>query len=100
MEIEKKAFAGEMYHSHDRNSLNRDPPLSALENFVIFSGKPDWLNSFLLMYWQLQPEFLFKKGQLWQIISRVAVGKCSLKCNCFETFYKFPGKPSVVEYFC
>ena len=40
---------------------------------------------------ELQPAFLLKKGRLSQIISKVAVRKCSLKCNCFETFHKFPG---------
>ena len=64
--------------------------LRALENIVTFLGKPDWLSPFLLMYWSCSPGFLFKKGRLSQIISKVAVQKCSLR-YMFETFQKFSG---------
>ena len=64
--------------------------LNALENFVIFSGKPDWLSPFLLMNWSCSPH-LFKKGQLLHLISKAVVWKCSLKCRCFQTFQKYPG---------
>ena len=62
--------------------------LSALENFVTFSGKPDRLSLFLLMYWS-SSRIYFKKGQLLQIISEVAVRNCSLKCSCLNHFTNF-----------
>ena len=54
--------------------------LRAIGNFVTFSGKPDWLKLFLLeLELELQPAFLFEKGWLSQIISKLAVQKRSLK---------------------
>ena len=34
MEIEKTAFPSKMFHSRDRNSPNRDPPLRQLKKSV------------------------------------------------------------------
>ena len=36
--------------------------LIALENFVTFSEKLDWLRPFLLLYWRSRPHFYVKKG--------------------------------------
>ena len=36
--------------------------LSALGNFLILSGKPDWLSLFLFMYWSCSPQFYLRKG--------------------------------------
>ena len=33
---------------------------SALEKFVILSGKPHWLSPFLLMYWSKSPHFYLR----------------------------------------
>ena len=36
--------------------------LSDPENFVSFSGKPDWLSPSLSMYWSCSPHFYLRKG--------------------------------------
>ena len=74
--------------------------LCALENFVIFSVKPDWLRPFLLMNCvEAQPTFLFKKGRPSQRISKVVVLKYSLK-ELFWNISQISRKPSVVGCFC
>ena len=48
---------------------------------------------------ELQPNTLFKKGLLSQIISKVAVRKCSLTWLFVWNIFQISGKPSVVECF-
>ena len=73
--------------------------VSAKENFATFSGKSDCLYRVNVL--ELQPTFLFKKGLLSEIISKVAVRKkCSLKWLFIWNISQMSGKPSVVECFC
>ena len=48
---------------------------------------------------ELQGAFLFKKRLLFEIISKVAARKCSLKWSFISNISKISGKPSVVRCF-
>ena len=70
--------------------------LSALENFVTFSGKPDWLSPFLLMHWSCSQHFYLRKGGF---PNREAVGQsCSLKKGVLKNFEKIDKKTPVPEF--
>ena len=59
--------------------------LSALENFVIFSGKPDWLRPFLLMCRSCILHFYLRI----RVAFRDNLKSSRSEVSCFETFHNF-----------